>query len=131
MAFTKSGDMWMVTGGGGVPCTPYCFGTPCTPELVEFTKAQLSTSGSPSPAVTISTTASYTSGSMFGPYGVAVGLSGDVWVSNFNKPTTVEYGKHQLSRSGAPAPRGTIGGPHTQDELAVLCPHRALGRRFD
>ena len=114
MAFTKSGDMWMVTGGGGVPGTPYCFGTPCTNQLVEFTKAQLSTSGSPAPAVTISTTAADASGSMFGPYGVAVDPSGDVWVSNFNKPTTVEYGKHQLSRSGAPIPLGTIGGPDTE-----------------
>ena len=114
MAFTESGDMWMVTGGGGVPGTPYCFGTPCTNQLVEFTKAQLSTSGSPTPAVAINTTAADASGSMFGPYGVAVEPSGDVWVSNFNKPTTVEYGKHQLSRSGAPIPLRTIGGPHTK-----------------
>ena len=72
MAFTESGDMWMVTGGGGVPGTPYCFGTPCTNQLVEFTKPQLSTSGSPAPAITINTTAADASGSMFGPYGVAV-----------------------------------------------------------
>ncbi len=114
MAFTESGDMWMVTGGGGVPGTPYCFGTPCTNQLVKFTKHQLSTSGSPTPAVTINTTAADASGSMFGPYGVAVDPSGDVWVSNFNKPTTVEYDKHQVSRSGAPAPLRTIGGPDTQ-----------------
>lgn len=51
---------------------------------------------------------------MFGPYGVAVTPSGDVWVSNFNKPTTVEYGKYQLSRSGSPIPLRTIAGGATQ-----------------
>ena len=49
LVFDPSGDLWMVTGGG-----PDCFGTPCTNEVVEFTKAQLSTPGSPAPAVTIS-----------------------------------------------------------------------------
>ena len=38
MAFTESGDMWMVTGGGAAVGTPGCFGTPCTNELVEFTR---------------------------------------------------------------------------------------------
>ena len=114
MAFTESGDMWMVTGGGAAVGTPGCFGTPCTNELVEFTRAQLRRSGAPTPAVTISTTAADASGTMFGPYGVAVTPSGDVWVSNFNKPTTVEYGKYQLSRSGSPIPLRTIGGGATQ-----------------
>ncbi len=114
MAFTESGDMWMVTGGGAAVGTPGCFGTPCTNELVEFTRAQLRRSGAPTPAVTISTTAADASGTMFGPYGVAVTPSGDVWVSNFNKPTTVEYGKYQLSRSGSPIPMRTISGGATQ-----------------
>ena len=51
LVFDASGDLWMVTGGG-----PDCFGTPCTNEVVEFTKAQLSGPGSPTPAVTISST---------------------------------------------------------------------------
>ena len=114
MAFTQSGDMWMVTGGGGAVGTPACFGTPCTNELVEFTRAQLRKSGAPTPAVIISTTAANSSGSMFGPYGVAVTNSGDVWVSNFNKPTTVQYGKYQLFQSGSPVPQRTIGGGNTR-----------------
>jgi secreted PhoX family phosphatase len=109
IAFTPSGDLWMVTGGGAP-----CFGTPCNNELVEFTKAQLSTSGAPTPAVTISSTdPGSSSGSLWGPYGVAIDPSGDVWVSNFNKPTAVEFGRDQLSKSGAPAPRRTIVGPNT------------------
>ena len=110
LAFTASGDLWMVTGGGP---KDDCFGTPCTNELVEFTKAQLATSGSPTPAVTISSTKVGAAGSLWGPYGVAVDPSGDVWVSNFNKPTTVEFGRGQLSTSGSPTPVRTIAGPKT------------------
>jgi hypothetical protein len=109
ISFTPSGDMWMVTGGGSD-----CYGTPCNNELVEFTKAQLSTSGSPTPAVTISSTdPGSPSGSLYGPYGVAVDHCGDVWVSNFNKPTTVEFGRDQLSTSGSPTPLRTIVGKRT------------------
>jgi hypothetical protein len=109
MAFTPLGDMWMVTGGG----LPDCYGTPCNNELVEFTRAQLSRSGSPAPAVTISSTGVGATGSLWGPYGVAVDLFGDVWVSNFNKPTTVEFGRSQLSMSGSPTPIRTIVGSGT------------------
>ena len=98
----------MVTGGG-----PDCFGTPCNNELVEFTRAQLSTSGSPTPAVTISSTNVGTYQSLDGPYGVAVDRFGDVWVSNFDGMTTVEFGRHQLFKSGSPHPSRTIAGPNT------------------
>jgi hypothetical protein len=108
MAFTPSGDMWMVTGGPG---PDGCFGSPCTNELVEFTKAQLTASGSPAPAVRIGST---TAGSLWGPYGVAISPQGDIWVSNFYKPTAVEYGKGQLSSpGGSPTPLRTITGTKT------------------
>jgi hypothetical protein len=123
MDFTSSGDLWMVTGGGPPPAATNCFGSPCNNELVEFTKAQLATSGSPSPAVTIRSTlprcsvstapsSTCSAGSLYGPYGVAIDSAG-VWVSNYNKPTTVEYSSHQLSHSGSPAPVRTIAGPGT------------------
>jgi hypothetical protein len=98
--------LWLVTGGG-----PNCFGTPCTNQLVEFTRAQLATSGSPTPAVTISSTTVGSSQSLDGPYGVAVAPSGEVWVANFNNNTTVEYGRDQLSQSGSPTPQRIIAGP--------------------
>jgi hypothetical protein len=118
IAFTPWGDMWMVTGGGSD-----CYGTPCNNELVEFTRAQLSTSGTPTPAVTISSTvpgcstnpapSTCAAGPLYGPYGVAVDPFGDVWVSNFNKPTAVEFGRYQLFKSGSPTPLRTIVGPDT------------------
>jgi len=100
--------LWLVTGGG-----PNCFGTPCTNELVEFTKAQLSTSGSPTPAVTISSTTVGPYQSLDGPYGVAVAPSSDVWVSNFYNNTAVEFGRDQLSTSGSPSPVRVIVGANT------------------
>ena len=105
--FTASGNLWMVTGGGP---KDDCFGTPCTNELVEFTKAQLATSGSPTPAVTISSTKLGAAGSLWGPYGLAFTPSGDVWVSNYDKPTAVEFGRGQLATSGSPTPVRTIVG---------------------
>jgi sugar lactone lactonase YvrE len=106
LVFDASGDLWVVTGGG-----PDCFGTPCTNEVVELTKAQLATSGSPSPAVVISSTKPGAAGSLYGPYSLAFTSSGDLWVENFDNNTTVEYGRDQLSKSGAPAPVRTIAGP--------------------
>ena len=100
-----------------------CFGTPCNNELVEFTRVQLSKSGDPTPAVTISSTlpgcsinvapSTCADGSLYGPYGVAVDPFGDVWVSIYNTPTTVEFGWYQLFKSGSPTPRRTIAGSNT------------------
>jgi streptogramin lyase len=108
LVFDSSGDLWLVTGGG-----PYCFGTPCTNEVLGFTKSQLSTSGSPTPAVTISSTKAGPTGSIYGPYSLAFTSSGDLWVENFDGNTTVEFAKQQLSTSGSPAPVRTIVGPAT------------------
>jgi hypothetical protein len=80
---------------------------------VEFTKAQLSASGSPTPAVTISATKVGTYKSLDGPYSLAFDSSGDLWVENFNGNTTVEFGRDQLSTSGSPTPVRAIVGPRT------------------
>jgi streptogramin lyase len=109
LVFTPAGNLWMVTGGGASGC----FGTPCTNELVEFTKAQLATSGAPAPTVTISSTTVGTAQSLDGPYGVAVNRSGDVWVSNFDGNTAVEFSQDQLATSGSPTPVRIIAGPHS------------------
>jgi len=108
LVFDASGDLWLVTGGG-----PDCFGTPCTNEVVELTKAQLATSGSPKPAVTISSTKAGAAGSLYGPYSLAFNSSGDLWVENFDNNTTVEFSKDQLSKSGSPTPQRAIVGPST------------------
>ena len=106
LVFDASGDLWMATGGG-----PDCFSTPCTNEVVELTKAQLATSGSPRPAVVISSTKPGAPGSLYGPYSLAFTSSGDLWVENFDNNTTIEYGRDQLSKSGSPTTARTIAGP--------------------
>jgi streptogramin lyase len=109
LVFDPSGDLWAVTGGG-----PSCYGTPCTNEVVEFTKSELSTSGSPAPAVVISSTKPGPAGSLYGPYSLAFTAAGDLWVENFYNNTTVEFDKAQLSSSGSPSPVRTITGPRTR-----------------
>jgi hypothetical protein len=121
LVFDPSGDLWMVTGGG-----PDCFGTPCTNEVVKFTKAQLSGPGSPPPAVTVSSTVPGSpTGSLYGPYSLAFISSGDLWVE-------LQQQHHSRVRPG-PAPQ--FGGAHPyadhrrpkyRDELPVICRHRAV-----
>jgi hypothetical protein len=108
LIFTPSGDLWMVTGGGADT-----FGTPGTNELVEFTRSQLSASGLIPPAVTISSTSVGAYQSLDGPYAVAVNPHGDVWVSNFDGMTAVQYGRHQLFESGPTTPQRLIAGPNS------------------
>jgi streptogramin lyase len=108
LVFDPSGDLWLVTGGG-----PYCFGSPCTNEVVELTKAQLSASGSPTPAIIIRSTIAGAAGSIYGPYSLAFTSSGDLWVENFNNNSIVEYAKDQLRSSGSPVPVRKIAGPTT------------------
>ena len=121
LVFDSSGNLWMVTGGG-----PDCFGTPCTNEVLEFTKAQLSISGSPTPAVTISSTNVGTHESLDGPYSLAFTSSGDLWVENFDGNTAVEFGKDQLAAVGVAHAYPGHRWPKNRDELALLCRHRAV-----
>jgi hypothetical protein len=68
---------------------------------VEFTKAQLAKSGSPSPLVTIS---------YIGACSLAFDPSGDLWVGGAESlgSTVVEFAKAQLAKSGSPTPRVSI-----------------------
>jgi sugar lactone lactonase YvrE len=94
IAFDSSGNLW-VDG--------YNDGT-----VTEYTKAELSASGSPVPRVTITNAGLFATA---GPYGVAVDPSGDLWVEGSPSSTAdavCEYPKAQLAISGAPAPRATI-----------------------
>ncbi|HEY6474681.1 MAG TPA: hypothetical protein VIY26_17430 [Acidimicrobiales bacterium] len=69
--------------------------------VTEFTPDQLATSGSPTPAVTLSDDGS---GSLDGPVGLAFTPSGDLWVADFNGATLDEFTPAQLAANGAPAP---------------------------
>ena len=71
--------------------------------VVEFTKSQLATSGSPKPAVRLASNA----GSINNPQGVAFDPLGNLWVSD--SAAVKEFSATQLAASGAPVPAVTIG----------------------
>jgi secreted PhoX family phosphatase len=77
--------------------------------VVEYTRSELTKSGSPAPYLTISANASLSN--LNEPGSLAFDRSGDLWVVNAS--TVVEFNKGQLTKSGSPAPMRTIAGPKT------------------
>jgi len=92
MAFDASGNLWVV----------HSFGSGIPGEVVEYSKTQLATSGSPVPQVVLTMPTQTTH-----PMDIAFDRKGDMWVS-------VEYGLYeftpaQLASSGSPSPAVVIG----------------------
>ena len=104
LAFDAHGDLWASNTGN---CTPNC-GT-----LVELTPSQLSTSGSPTPAVTISSPSSSSPEGLDFPENVAFDAAGDLWVADSTSNLLAEYTPSQLTSTGNPTPAKTIGGANT------------------
>lgn len=91
IAFDSAGGLWVADYSNDT--------------LVKFSPAQLASSGTPTPAVTLSATAG---GSIAEPNDVAFDSSGDLWVSNDNTGTIVRFDASQLASSGTPTPATTI-----------------------
>jgi sugar lactone lactonase YvrE len=72
LAFDAGGSLWLANAGNNT--------------VVAFTASQLGASGSPTPAVTLSTTGT---GSLNGPESLAFDASGNLWVGNGGNPTVV------------------------------------------
>ncbi len=96
--FDRNGDLWVEN---------YRTSGSWADTLVEFTPGQLVSSGTPTPAVTIS------GGGLDGPGGAAFDSAGDLWVPNWYDSTVTEYASSQLRASGSPTPIATISGAHT------------------
>jgi streptogramin lyase len=90
-AFSSSGDLWVANAGANT--------------LVAFTPTQLSATGSPTPAVTISSNAS---DSVDYPYALLFDPSGNLWVSNDDANTLVRFSAAQLATSASPTPTVTL-----------------------
>jgi hypothetical protein len=90
-AFDAHGNLWVANYSGHT--------------LTEFTSDQLTSSGSPSPAVTISDNGS---GSLDGPVGLAFTPGGDLWVGDYDGATLDEFTPTQLAATGSPTPAVTI-----------------------
>jgi sugar lactone lactonase YvrE len=93
--FDTHGDLWIANA----------FASPGS--LVEFTPAQIATSGSPTPNVTI------TGSELNGADGLAFDGSGNLWAAGFGTSTLAEFSPGQLATSGSPTPANTISGGST------------------
>lgn len=100
VAFDHNGNLWVVNGGNSFP--PYT--------VVEFSASQLTASGSPIPAITLTNDAH---NSLNGSSGLAFDGGGNLWVTNVGIDTAngvvgggsvVEFSSSQLASSGRPTP---------------------------
>ena len=111
LAFDETGNLWVANNpAAGVDNI-----------LVSFTPAQLASSGSPTPNVTISASGNPQ------PSGLAFDESGSLWVSLGAANSIVKYTAAQLASSGSPAPAVTIspaaGGTLSAPSALVFDPH--------
>jgi sugar lactone lactonase YvrE len=113
-AFDANGNLWLAMYGGT--------------SVVEFSASQLTTGGTPTPAVTISANAGANEGALESPSGLAFDASGDLWVANNAQASIVEFTPSQLAASGSPAPAVIITGAVVSGELSVFAP---VGVAFD
>jgi len=96
LAFDAHGNLWVGNNNGSYST------------IVEYTTSQLASSGSPVPAVTLTTN----NGSLYGPNSLAFDHSGNLWVANLRETvppfTVVEFSVSQLAASGSPIPAVTL-----------------------
>ena len=90
IAFDANGDLWAANSNGNT--------------VVEFTAAQLVTSGSPTPAVTLSGSG----GSLLQPTAVAFDATNNLWVVNTADSSAVAFTPSQYAATGAPTPTVTL-----------------------
>ncbi len=93
LGFDTAGDLWVASSTANT--------------IVEFKATQLTSSGDPTPEVTISSKAT----SLGRPIGIAFDSAGDLWASNQFVKSVVEYTPNQLAAGGALTPAETIQGP--------------------
>lgn len=111
LAFDETGNLWVANNpAAGVDNI-----------VVSFTPAQLASSGSPAPNVTISSSGNPR------PSGLAFDESGSLWVSLNAANSIVKYTTAQLASSGSPTPAVTIsaaaGGTLSSPSALIFDPH--------
>ena len=121
MTFDKNGNLWAGTPSVSIPTHE---GNVMIGGLFQYSKAQLAISGSPTPAVTISSVAN--------PTGMAIDSKGDLWVGNSYYSSGVcchRYYSKRFAKSGesipTPQPVRFINSPlsvlfDSADDLVVI-----------
>jgi len=83
LAFDANGNLWVSSGAGVAPA------------LLEYTPSQLTSSGSPTPAIMV------TSPQLGSPAGIAFDHAGDLWVADFGNGTVESFSPAALSGGGS------------------------------
>jgi secreted PhoX family phosphatase len=111
LAFDSSGNLWFSNAGYVGMLDPLIH---ASNTVIEFPKASLAASGSPTPAVTLSSTTVGRNASLNFPTGIAFDSSGDLSVVNSAAPYGVGlYSASQLTTGGAVAPNVLLMGTAT------------------
>jgi len=99
IAFDSVGNLWVAN---------YTHQASPLGTVVEFAATDLDTSGSPNPALIISSTTVNATNSLDGPRGVACDHRGNLWVGNFFSDqfgSLAKFAKDQIASSGGPIPK--------------------------
>jgi secreted PhoX family phosphatase len=98
VAFDATGNLWVADNASS--------------EIIEYTTSQLTTSGSPTPAATL------TGAAIAFPNGIAFDASGNLWIANsayseqaYGQGRIVEYAANTLASGGSPTPAAVINTP--------------------
>ena len=94
LSFDRSGNLWMSNEDGDT--------------VIDFTRTQLATSGSPQPTVVLSPSGSGSSASLATPFGTAFDAAGNLWVENLGNSSVVSFPPSQLATSGDPVPAARL-----------------------
>jgi hypothetical protein len=93
IAFDKKGDLWVPNFSSNT--------------VVEYAKDQLTSTGSPKPAVKLS------SAVFDEPFGAAFDSKGDLAILNYSNGTIAKFTAKQLKKSGSPKPKAAVKGTGT------------------
>ncbi len=90
LSFDRSGNLWVTNEDGDT--------------LIDFTRSQMVTSGSPQPTVVLSPSGAATTASLATPFGSAFDAAGNLWVENLENSSVVSFSPAELVTSGDPIP---------------------------
>ena len=102
IAFDKKGNLWVPNINEDT--------------VVEFAKGQLTSSGDPTPTVTLS------SAIISEPWGAAFDSKGDLVVVNYNDGTIDKFTAKQIKASGSPVPKVSVTGTETGNQQIIFGP---------
>jgi hypothetical protein len=90
IAFDKKGDLWVPNFNSN--------------KVLKYAKTQLTSSGDPTPAVALSSTA------FDGPFGAVFASNGDLVIMDFSDGTILEFTSNKLKKTGTEKPKVTVTG---------------------